>query len=44
MDFKEVKHEGLNWIHLAQGGNQLLFLVSTGTNLKVPLERVEFLD
>jgi hypothetical protein len=35
-DLREIGWEGVDWIHLAQDGNQLWALVYTVMNLRVP--------
>jgi hypothetical protein len=36
MDMREIKWEGMDWIHLAQGRDQLWALVNTVMKLWVP--------
>jgi hypothetical protein len=36
MNLREIGGDGMDWIHLAQGRDQLRALVNTVTNFRVP--------
>jgi hypothetical protein len=43
MDLREIRWEGVDWIHLAQDRDQLWILVNTVMNLRVPKKAGNFL-
>jgi hypothetical protein len=44
MDIREIGRGGMDWIHLAQGGDQWRVLVNTVMNIRVPYNVVKFLS
>jgi hypothetical protein len=44
MDLREMGRHGMDWIYLAQDGEQWRVLVSTITNLRVPFNFGSFLS